>query len=208
MVLAFVIGVALGFFGSIPAAGPLALLIVQAGLDGARSRSLALAVGGAVAEGLWAMAAASGLGLLMTARPELEHGLRGVGSALTVLVGVALMLAARRPVSVESPPPGSPLGFFSGVLAGFALVAFNPSFLATWTLSCAVLRSRPSVASVVEPARAPVLALGAAAGVVGWFLVLGAVVRRHRRRLSALRVWLLRGLGLALVIAGVAWHRR
>ena len=92
--------------------------------------------------------------------------------------------------------------------AGFALVAFNPSFLATWTLSCAVLRSRPSVASVVEPARAPVLALGAAAGVVGWFLVLGAVVRRHRRRLSALRVWLLRGRGLALVIAGVAWLLR
>lgn len=73
MVLAFVIGVALGFFGSIPAAGPLALLIVQAGLDGARSRLAALAVGGAVAEGLSAL------------RVWL---LRGLGLAL-VIAGVA-----------------------------------------------------------------------------------------------------------------------
>ncbi len=69
MLGAILAGLILGFVGSIPAAGPLALLIVRAGLghdgrsgrSGARARALGLAIGGAAAESGWAMLALSSI---------------------------------------------------------------------------------------------------------------------------------------------------
>jgi hypothetical protein len=49
-VVAFALGILLGFVGSIPAAGPLLLLVIASGLEGQRRRALALAAGGALAE--------------------------------------------------------------------------------------------------------------------------------------------------------------
>ena len=51
--VAFALGILLGFVGSIPAAGPLLLLVIASGLEGQRRRALALAAGGALAESLY-----------------------------------------------------------------------------------------------------------------------------------------------------------
>lgn len=191
-------GFLLGYLGTIPAAGPLAMLVVLSALAGQRRRSALLAAGGAVAEGLWAAGAASGLGWVLGASPRLEHGLRLGGSALAIVMG---LLMALLPAPREPGPPRERAA--SALLAGFLLVALNPSFLATWLASCAVLRAHPSVASVVSPPQAPWLGLGAALGVLGWFLTLGALLERFRERLAAWQRGLGRALGWALVAVGV-----
>lgn len=199
MALALVVGFLLGYLGSIPAAGPLAVLLVAAALAGQPRRALMLAVGGAFAEGLWALAAARGLGWVLEAHPAIDRALRTGGAALVVAMGLALALAPRR--AAEAPSSGRAT---SALLTGFVLVALNPSFLASWIASCAVLRAYPALAPAVAPAHAAALAVGAAVGVVSWFATLGRLLARYRERLGAWHGRLVRGLGWTLVALGLA----
>jgi threonine/homoserine/homoserine lactone efflux protein len=216
MLLAIVVGFLLGYLGSIPAAGPLAVVLVATALAGQSRRFLLLSVGGALAEGLWALAAASGLGWVLEAHPTLDRALRTGGAALVVVMGLALVLAKPRapetspnmgsqatPHVEPTAPELSPGRAASALLTGFALVAFNPSFLGSWIASCAVLRAYPALAPAVSPAHAVALAVGASAGVVSWFATLGRLLARHRERLAAWRGRLVRGLGWVLVVAGL-----
>src|SRR5262245_32022112 len=118
MLLSLLAGVLLGYFGSIPAAGPLALLIYAAGMAGDRRRLTALALGGAVAEGLWAFAAASGLGFLLTHHPAVSRWLAAWGGLLLVAVGVLLLVTPARLETAlrERREPGS------AALFGFVIV--------------------------------------------------------------------------------------
>ncbi|WP_437899185.1 LysE family transporter [Sorangium sp. So ce124] len=158
-----------------------------------------LAIGGAFAEGLWALAAARGLGWVLEAHPAIDRALRTGGAALVVAMGLALALAPRR--AAEAPSSGRAT---SALLTGFVLVALNPSFLASWIASCAVLRAYPALAPAVAPAHAAALAVGAAMGVVSWFATLGRLLARYRERLGAWHGRLVRGLGWTLVALGLA----
>lgn len=197
MLAAIALGFLLGYIGSIPAAGPLAVLVATASLAGRSRRVLGLAVGGAVAEGLWALAAARGLGWVMEKHAEIERGLRVGGGAIAITMGFAIALLPA--TKGEKPAPDRAA---SSVVVGFALVALNPSFLVTWVASCALLRAYPSVASAATPAHAPFLSLGAVVGVVGWFMTLDALIRRFRGGLATLHQRLVRGLGWLLVAGG------
>jgi threonine/homoserine/homoserine lactone efflux protein len=198
MPLALVVGFLLGYLGSIPAAGPLAVLLVATAIAGQSRRYLLLAAGGAFAEGLWALAAARGLGWVLEAHPVIDRALRASGAALVVAMGLALALAPRR----ESEAPSSGRAA-SALVTGFALVAFNPSFLASWIASCAVLRAYPALAPAALPDHAVGLAVGAAVGASSWFATLGRLLSRHRERLAAWHVRLVRGLGWSLVVVGI-----
>ncbi|WP_437969968.1 LysE family transporter [Sorangium sp. So ce260] len=199
MALALVVGFLLGYLGSIPAAGPLAVVLVAAALAGQSRRFLLLAIGGASAEGLWALAAARGLGWVLEAHPALDRALRTGGAALVVAMGLALALAPRR--AAEAPSAGRAT---SALLTGFVLVALNPSFLGSWIASCAVLRAYPVLAPAVAPTHAIGLAAGAVVGVVSWFATLGRLLARYRERLGAWHGQLVRGLGWVLVALGIA----
>lgn len=198
MFVAFALGWLLGYLGTIPAAGPLAVLVVAASLRGRSRHALRLAAGGAVAEGIWAFAAARGLGYVLDAHPAIERALRVGGGALAIAMGLAIALAA--PPKDESAARERAA---SSVLTGFVLVAFNPSFLASWLASCALLRAHPALATAVTREHAPFLAVGAVAGVVGWFATLDALIRRYRGRLAAWHRRLVRGLGWTLAAVGV-----
>jgi threonine/homoserine/homoserine lactone efflux protein len=199
VILALGLGWLLGFLGTIPAAGPLAVLVAAAAIEGRTRRLLALSAGGAAAEGLWAAAAASGLGWVIAAHPALERGMRVIGVALALILGVALLRLRLPPPSPEPPEERSA----SAALLGFLLVAGNPSFLASWLASCGALRAHPSVAAAATPAGAPWLGLGAALGVMGWFSTLGILARRQQALLVAWRARLFRGLGLGLLGLGL-----
>jgi threonine/homoserine/homoserine lactone efflux protein len=200
VLLALSVGFALGYLGSIPAAGPLALSIAAAALEGRARRVIWLAIGGALAEGLWALAAAHGVGWLFAANPALDRGVRFAGSALAIVAGLAI---ARTPPARPEPADASRAA--SAAATGFLFVALNPSFLATWLASCALLRAHPALATTVTGDRATALALGAAIGVVCWFATLAALIARHRDRLAAWHRQLIRTLGLVLVGIGVVW---
>jgi len=193
--VAFVLGVVLGFVGSIPAAGPLLFLVIASGVEGRPRRALALGAGGALAESTYVALAFWGFAGLLQRHAELVSGLRLVSGALLIVLG-ALMLLPRR--SRAAPKREAVRGFATG----FVLVGTNPAFLLTWSAVAAVAYGHGWLA--LDAGRVPWLAAGSFAGVVLWFALVAALARRYRERFRReLLERLVRGLGVGLVAFGV-----
>jgi threonine/homoserine/homoserine lactone efflux protein len=198
MIAELVAGLVLGYVGSIPAAGPLALLIVASGLERDIPRGARLAVGGATAEGLYALLAFWGVGEALPRHPLLIHAARGIGAVLLGLLGAALV---RRKQAWGAAHRAAPR--HGAALLGFSLVALNPAFLVTWTGFAALLASTALLSP--GPVLAPAVALGAFLGVAGWFATLLALVGRRSAQVSPrVGIALLRICGGALLLMG-AW---
>jgi threonine/homoserine/homoserine lactone efflux protein len=193
-VLAFAIGVALGFSSSVPA---LALAITTAALRNERKRALLLALSGALAESIWAAIALVGIGQLLLANPDSLTALRLVGAVAIVLLGASLL---RSSVARSAEGAVEQAGK-SEFLVGFLIVAANPGFLLTWTGLASLLVGADGVP--YSPRWA--LVAGACLGIVAWFMTLFALVARFRTLLS--QRWLeraVRGLALLVIALGVA----
>jgi threonine/homoserine/homoserine lactone efflux protein len=186
-VVGVLIGLLLGYLGSIPAAGPLAMLIVSAALDSERPRALRLALGGALAEGIWASVALLGVQQLASAHPRWLFVLQLVSAIVLVALGASML----RPRARRSEQPAS----HAHVLLGFVIVATNPAFLVAWTAFAAM--TAPLHLRV-----APVV-LGGVVGIVLWFMTLFAIVARVRERFAIVDK-LARVLGVVVIGFGLA----
>lgn len=189
------IGVLLGFVGSIPALGPLLVLVVTRGLTADRRGALALAAGGAAAESGYVLLAFWGLSGLFARAPELVRAMQLSSAAILVVLGV-LALAPRRASAARPSRAG-------GFVLGFSLVALNPAFALTWSAVAGAVYSL----GLLEPraGRAPWLALGAFAGIVLWFALVAAIAEKYRERFAPESLKnISRGAGI-LFIALAAW---
>ena len=90
MLFAALAGFVFGFIGSVPVAGPIAVLVLERSLAHRYSDAEGIAVGGAVAESAYAGAAFLGLGFLIRSYPIVLVGARAIGAI--VLFGVAYAL--------------------------------------------------------------------------------------------------------------------
>ncbi len=200
--IAAAIGLAFGFIGSAPPAGPIAVLIIARAMDG-RSRSAgAVAVGAALAELLYAALAFWGFSAYLAEYPWIVPATRA--AAAVILLGLGIVLARRRP-GAEGPPAPDRAG--SGFVIGFAISGLNPTFLATWSAAVATLFATGLVS--FSTALAVPFALGAGVGIVGWFGLLLWLVARYRQRFrretldKAIRV-----MGYVLVLIGLLFAAR
>lgn len=192
-------GFLLGFVGSIPLAGPIALLVFSLVIDGRHRRAIGVGVGGAVAEGIYAFLAYWGLSAFLGAHPVLVPISRGI-TAL-VLAGIGIALLRRRPAA--APPlrrswPGA------GFAVGFAITALNPTLIATYSAAVATLFS----AGLVSMARSEALPFAATvtAGVALWFAVVVLAGRRHSHRFRRETLnGAVRAMGAFAVLLGVAF---
>jgi len=196
--LAFLVGFALGFLGSVPAAGPLALTIVGAALERNGSKALRLAVAGATAECVWAAVALHGV-----AAARLQHwlelpALRVVGVVVLVSLAVSLLRArSAQPLPTSAGRAREATDF----ALGFFLVATNPSFPVAWMGSALFVAGLPL--SLREPTWT--IVAGAFVGVVAWFTLLTRIVARAGSHLRprALRV-AVRALGIVALMLAAA----
>ena len=195
--VAFALGILLGFVGSIPAAGPLLLLVIASGLEGQRRRALALAAGGALAESLYVALAFWGFAGLLADHPDLVLTLRFASAGL--LLGLGVLLLRERKAAATAGAASSAQGF----AAGFLIVGTNPGFLAIWSAVAAVLYSSGWLAP--DPQRVPWLASGAFVGVLIWFVGVAALAGRHRERFG--RQHITRGVRIVgwVLLALAAW---
>lgn len=197
---AVLLGALMGFVGSIPVAGPISLLVVAHGTRDSRL-ALGVAAGGAIAESLYAYAAFFGLAALLARHPELQTVTRALG-ALT-MTALGLHFVRRRP-RVAAAAPEARGAFARGVALGFGVTIVNPGFIATWSAATTVVVSSGLVPAL-RPREALPFALGALAGIVAWFSLLIALLRRLGGGLSTRALdRLVRLIGAALLALG-AW---
>ena len=207
MLTAWLAGMVMGFAGSVPVAGPINMLVFSYGLQGRLRSATLIALGGALPEAFWAGLAFWGFTALLERYAWIEAG--SEIAATVVLVGVGFFLLLRPPSGKNSSESDRDdvSGTLSALGLGFSLTALNPTLLFNWgaavtmVVSLGILLPRASLAFP--------FAVGVLMGILLWFAVILQLLARHHRRFSPeSRAWMLRGMGVVLLVFAVATGTR
>lgn len=202
--LPLLVGFGFGFIGSIPVAGPIALLVFAYGMRGENKNAVLVAVGGAIAESIYAYMAFWGLAKILVRHPEVVANSRGAGAV--ILLGLGAYFFFRRKQPEADAKPAAPRGRKRSFLLGITVTALNPTLIVTWTAAATTLFSSGLIAS--SPGHALPFAIGAFGGIVAWFVVLVVLLHRYRSRISqATLAKIVRVVGVLLFALGLwfAW---
>jgi|HubBroStandDraft_1064217.scaffolds.fasta_scaffold04955_6 threonine/homoserine/homoserine lactone efflux protein len=192
-----VVALAFAFLGSMPLAGPIAVLTLSRAASGRYAEALRIALGAAVAEGIYAGLAFWGFATFLP-----HHGLvapisQGATSILLVALGVRFVFWRPPAEGVDARESKAGTAFL-----GFSISALNPTLLLTWTAVVAFLYSR----GLDQPSGIVAIPFGASAavGVAGWFSCLVKLLQVFKSKLPvrAFR-WVIRTMGVALVAIGI-----
>ncbi|MFL5356102.1 LysE family transporter [Archangium sp.] len=186
-----------GFIGSMPLAGPIALLVFSTSVRKHHGEALRIGLGAALAVALYAAVAFWGFSTFLAKHPVILP----VSHALSALVLTVLGVHFARWRPRESEQPGRER-HGRGLLLGFTLTALNPTLLATWTTAVAFLYSRQLVA--FSGLLALPFSAAAGAGVACWQMVFVGLLRRYESRFPRhVLTWVVRSMGLVLLAGGV-----
>lgn len=208
MLVAALIGFLFGFVGSMPVAGPIAVLIFGRGVEGRFRSAYAIGAGSVIAEVVYAFAAFWGFAILLTDYAWIVPVSNGVAAVLLLVLGVVFL---RRPKGATAGPAPKDTRAGSFML-GFSISGLNPTLLATWAGAATTLFSTGLV-DFQDTTLAYPFALGAGAGIGLWYLVLIALIRKYKERfkletidrvMQFFGVFLL-GIGLYFVYSFVAY---
>jgi len=200
MSLALPLGFLLGFFGSVPIAGPIAVMVVAYGVSNRIRSGLYLAAGGAVAESFYAFIAFWGFAELVRRYAFVVSIANGVAALVFVVLGCWFF--SYRPSQNEANAWQTKSNGGGTFLLGFTVTALNPTLLLTWTGAVSTLSSFRG--GWLTSTHALPFAIGTFGGIVSWFALLLGGIRRYQRRLAspALR-YLMRSAGILLVALGI-----
>jgi threonine/homoserine/homoserine lactone efflux protein len=177
VLVALLIGLAVGFLGSVPVAGPIAALVVERGLSGRFRSGAYVALGGALPEAAYAYLACWGFSTFLLEYAWIEIASRGAAAVLLVGLGVTFA-RYRSKAAGETKRDGD--GAFRNFWIGFTITALNPTLIATWTAATTTLYAIWPVRLGVPEAAA--FAGGAMVGILAWFMLLLVLMRRYRSR--------------------------
>jgi threonine/homoserine/homoserine lactone efflux protein len=204
ILFALLAGTIMGFLGSMPIAGPVAVLVLERGLVRRGREGLAVALGAAAAESVYAFLAFWGLGSVLYGSPMLLRVSRLVGAVLMISLGIYLARrkSAPRVPELEAEPVNGHKR--RGFLLGLSVTFLNPTIVVSWTMVTATVHST----GLVTPGliSAVVFALGVGAGIVLWFATLLRLLHRFQSGLRPQTVdrvlnitgWLVVAIGIGL----------
>jgi threonine/homoserine/homoserine lactone efflux protein len=189
-----VVALVFGFMGSMPLAGPIAIMAVARASRGKYGEAMRIGLGAAVAEGIYAGLAFWGFTTFL-ARHAIVVPISQAVTAI-VLTAIGVRFSFWKPTESHADARENKAGT---ALLGFSVSAINPTLLLTWSAAVAALYSR----GLKEPSPAYALPFGlcAAAGIGGWFVVLSALFKRFGGKLPETAItWVIRSMGLVLVV--------
>jgi threonine/homoserine/homoserine lactone efflux protein len=211
ILFAILAGTVMGFLGSMPIAGPVAVLVLERGLIRRGREGLAVAVGAAAAESVYAFLAFWGLGTVLYGSPALLRASRLVGAGVMITLGVYLASRKSAPRVPDSAAVSPPVGQRRrGFLLGLSVTFLNPTIVVSWTMVAATVHSTGLVGPGLVSAIA--FALGVGAGIVIWFATLLRLLYRFQSglrpqtvdRVLNLTGWLVVAIGVGLGIRPIA----
>lgn len=202
MIVAALLGLCFGYLGSMPIAGPIAILVFERGLEGRRRDGLYIACGSAIVESAYAYLAFWGFSALLERYAWIELASRIAAAVILTAIGIYCF---RRDISegdrskLVSRHRESKGGSF---LLGFTVTAINPTLLATWGATVTTLYSLQIVH--FDSAKALPFSIGACVGIVLWFLTLLYLMKRMEHRFTPRSLdRVLNGMGVALIAVGL-----
>lgn len=202
MLTAIVIGFLFGFVGSVPLAGPIAVLVFAAAVDGRFKNALYIGLGCALAEAFYATLAFWGFSTFLTRYPAIVPITRVVAAVILIVLGIVFM--RQKPGPEDAAPVVERRG--RSFLLGFSITALNPTLIGTWAAAVTVLLSTGLVDS--RPSLSVPFGLGVCAGIAAWYALLIELVARFKRRFRRESLNMaVRAMGVVLVGIGLwaAW---
>jgi threonine/homoserine/homoserine lactone efflux protein len=200
VLLAALLGFCFGYIGSMPVAGPIAVLVFGRGLEDRARNGLFLASGAAIAESVYAYLAFWGFSAFLVSYPWIEPVSRAAAAIILTTLGVHFYRKKPQPEGEAKPAhkAGNKRSFF----LGFTITALNPTLIATWTAAVTTVFSLGIVS--FESAEALPFSLGAFSGIIGWFATLLYLLNRFRLRFSRATLdRLVHGMGILLIVLGL-----
>jgi threonine/homoserine/homoserine lactone efflux protein len=200
MVAAALLGFCFGYIGSMPVAGPIAVLVFGRGLEDRTRNGLYLASGAAIAESVYAYLAFWGFSAFLTRYPWIVPTSRVAAAVLLTALGVHFYLRRPKPAGASAPAQnhGNKRSFF----LGFTITALNPTLIATWTAAVTTLYSLDIVS--FHSSEALPFSFGAFSGIVGWFATLLYLMNRFKARFSRTSIdRLVHVMGILLIVLGL-----
>jgi threonine/homoserine/homoserine lactone efflux protein len=199
--LALLVGLFLGFLGSMPIAGPIAVVVVSKGLENKTRAGIGIAAGAAAAESAYAFMAFWGLTSVLNRFPVILRASRLLGCALLIALGVYFIFRKRKDAAL--PQDQVERAGYRNVLFGLSVTIANPTLIVTWTAAVSAAHSTGLLR--VRALDAFPFAGGVAVGIVGWFALLLWLLSRFRSKVNPSTLdRVIRGMGVLLVLLGVA----
>lgn len=199
MIMALLVGLFLGFVGSIPVAGPTSVMVLKNTLEKGNSEGLDIALGAGLAEAIYAFLAFWGLTAALVEFPGMINAARIVGAVLIIVVGVYLVRYKTDSHKLKQATTDDRQEH--RWLRGFASAILNPTLIVTWTTVVTALHAMSLLR--MHAIDAFPFALGVAAGIMGWFFLLVKLAQHFRDRMhpdSLDRI--VRGMGWAMIAGG------
>jgi threonine/homoserine/homoserine lactone efflux protein len=195
----FLIGFAAGVLTGIPI-GPVNVAVIDAAYRHTLRRAIAVGMGGALADCLYATLGVLGVTPVLKANPSVPPVLYGISGL--ILVGYGFLTARSRPVtpaSSEAPrAPNPSKEMWSGFTVGLALIALNPAALITWVVILGSIL--PDDATTTNGLS---LAVGVLVGSFIWFSAVAILTHRGKHLLGDKAVWIPRIIGVGLMGYGM-----
>lgn len=201
--IAALAGFLMGFIGSMPVAGPTSLLVFHRGMLARYRDGWAIGLGAGLVEGIYCAIAIHAFSTLRD-RLTFVTPVTNVVSILLLLILGFYFILSRQPTPetcVAKEPSRETWG--RQFCTGLSIAAFNPTLLLTWAASVAMVF--PIIDLTLHGYERVAFAASVAIGIVAWFTILLALLRRFNRRfpLSALQV-MIRTIGLGLILISMA----
>jgi threonine/homoserine/homoserine lactone efflux protein len=207
VIVALVIGLVFAFFGSIPIAGPIAVVVLSKGLEHRNRAGLFIAMGAAVAEAIYAFLAFWGFSAVLTRFPILVPATRLVGSAILIALGLYLTLKAPKSKEAAQSKDESKVVGVRNILLGFSMTIVNPTLIVTWTAAVGAAHSTGILE--LAPRNALPFSIGVCAGIITWFAIMLALLARFRSKMKQENLAkVIKVIGWALVVLGGAFGAR
>jgi threonine/homoserine/homoserine lactone efflux protein len=198
-VIVSIVALVVGFAGSLPLAGPIAVLVVSSAAAGKYRAALTTALGAAVAEGGYAFLAFWGFATFLARYPLVLPISHGITAAILVALGIRFLFFFHAAESKGKEDDTHAARFW----VGLSISALNPTLLATWGAVTTFLYAR----QLLRFSGVLAIPFGAfaAAGVALWGATTVAVLKRFRHSIPARAItWTVRAMGLAMIGVG-AW---
>jgi threonine/homoserine/homoserine lactone efflux protein len=196
-----VIGVAAGALTGVPI-GPVNVAVIDAAYRHTLRRAIAVGLGGAIADCLYAGLGVVGVTPVLRSYPSVPPILYAVSGIVLLVYG--FLTARSQPVTPAAPPPGSHpeaaanrREMWQGFTVGVALILLNPAAVVTWVV---IIGQIIPDANRVEGLAC---AVGVFIGSLGWFSLVAYLTQKGKHVLGDKAAWIPRIVGVALMVYAV-----
>lgn len=199
MLTYFMIGAAIGAITGVPI-GPANVAVIDAAYRHNLLRAIAVGLGAAVADGLYALLGILGVGPMLEQHPNVPPILYGASGVVLVVYGILTIRsqpvrAAADGVAAVTRTGGQHV--WAGFGLGLALVVLNPAAIVTWVV---IVGSFMVGVSNVQGIAAVV---GITVGSFAWFSFVAYLADHGKKLLGDKAIWITRIVGILLVGYGL-----